>query len=87
MMLAIKKFHNDCVSMLVDELGQKAVNSINESGITAAHMAAATGAHTMTHKRKASALSYICAHINEIISHVMYHALLTVYTSVDNIQK
>ena len=43
MMLAIKKFHNDCVGMLMDELGQKAVNSINESGITAAHMAAATG--------------------------------------------
>ena len=43
MMLAIKKFHNNCVSMLMDEFGQKAVNSINESGITAAHMAAATG--------------------------------------------
>ncbi len=41
--LAIVKFRNDCAKLLIAELGVKGVGTINESGITAAHVAASSG--------------------------------------------
>ncbi len=43
--LAIVKFRNDCAKLLIAELGVKGVGTINESGITAAHVAASSGVH------------------------------------------
>ncbi len=41
--LAIVKFRNDSAKLLISELGAKGVGSVNESGITAAHVAASSG--------------------------------------------
>ena len=37
------KYRNDSAKMLISELGAKGVGVINESGITAAHVAASSG--------------------------------------------
>lgn len=41
--LAIVKRRNECAKLLINELGPKAVSSLNESGVTAAHIAASAG--------------------------------------------
>lgn len=41
--LAIVKHRNECAKLLITELGVKAVSSLNESGVTAAHIAASAG--------------------------------------------
>lgn len=41
--LAIVKHRNECAKLLISELGPKAVSSLNESGVTAAHIAASAG--------------------------------------------
>ena len=41
--MAIHKHQNNCAKILIEELGAKAVNAINETGITAAHVAASAG--------------------------------------------
>jgi len=41
--LAIVKYRNECAKMLISELGTKSVCAINESGITAAHVASSAG--------------------------------------------
>lgn len=41
--LAIVKYRNDSAKLLISELGTKAVMAVNESGITAAHVASSAG--------------------------------------------
>ena len=41
--LAIVKYRNECAKVLITELGTKGVGALNESGITAAHVAASAG--------------------------------------------
>lgn len=41
--LAIVKYRNECAKVLIAELGAKGVGALNESGITAAHVAASAG--------------------------------------------
>ena len=41
--LAVVKYRNDCAKVLIAELGVRGVGVINESGITAAHVAASSG--------------------------------------------
>ena len=41
--LAIMKHRNECAKLLISELGSKAVNALNESGVTAVHLAASAG--------------------------------------------
>ena len=41
--LAIVKSRNDAAKLLINELGAKGVAAANESGITAAHVAASSG--------------------------------------------
>ena len=41
--LAILKHRNECAKLLISELGAKAVNTLNESGVTSVHLAASAG--------------------------------------------
>ena len=41
--LAIVKHRNECAKLVISELGSKAVNALNESGVTAVHIAASAG--------------------------------------------
>lgn len=41
--LAILKHRNECAKLLISDLGAKAVNALNESGVTAVHLAASAG--------------------------------------------
>lgn len=41
--LAIVKHRNECAKMLINELGSKAINALNDSGVTAAHISASAG--------------------------------------------
>lgn len=41
--LAILKHKNECAKLLISELGPKAVNALNESGVTSVHLAASAG--------------------------------------------
>ena len=43
--LAILKHRNECAKLLISELGAKAVNALNESGVTAVHLAASAGTY------------------------------------------
>lgn len=41
--LAIVKHRNECAKVVISELGSRAVNALNESGVTAVHIAASAG--------------------------------------------
>lgn len=41
--LAIMKHRNECAKLVISELGPKAVSTLNQSGVTAVHLAASAG--------------------------------------------
>ena len=41
--LAIVKYRNECARLLISELGARSVCAVNDSGITAAHVASSAG--------------------------------------------
>ncbi len=43
------KHKNECAKLLISELGSKATNALNDSGVTAAHISASAGNHYLIH--------------------------------------
>ena len=52
--LAIVKLQNECAKLIITELGAKAVNALNESGVTAVHIAASAGMSIVMQMSKCS---------------------------------